>query len=87
MTLGMRPRNGGANRRAGGAVANRTQPDHPQALLARTRGAQPRRPVSASVRPQEEPMKRTWTIIGVADVARSLKWYQSLFGQKEWSPK
>ena len=26
-------------------------------------------------------MKRTWTIIGVADVARSFKWYQSLFGQ------
>jgi catechol 2,3-dioxygenase-like lactoylglutathione lyase family enzyme len=31
-------------------------------------------------------MKRTWTIIGVADVARSLKWYQSLFGQKETPP-
>ena len=28
-------------------------------------------------------MKRTWTIIGVADVARSFKWYQSLFGQPE----
>lgn len=26
-------------------------------------------------------MKRTWTIIGVADVARSMKWYQALFGQ------
>ena len=26
-------------------------------------------------------MKRTWTIIGVADVAHSFKWYQSLFGQ------
>jgi len=26
-------------------------------------------------------MKRTWTIIGVADVARSFQWYQSLFGQ------
>ena len=26
-------------------------------------------------------MKRTWTIIGVADVARSFAWYQSLFGQ------
>lgn len=25
-------------------------------------------------------MKRTWTIIGVADVAHSLKWYQSLLG-------
>lgn len=31
-------------------------------------------------------MKRTWTIIGVADVARSFKWYQSLFGQPESSP-
>ncbi len=26
-------------------------------------------------------MKRTWTIIGVRDVAQSFKWYQSLFGQ------
>ena len=26
-------------------------------------------------------MKRTWTIIGVSDVARSFEWYQSLFGQ------
>ena len=25
-------------------------------------------------------MKRTWTIIGVADVARSFAWYQALFG-------
>lgn len=25
-------------------------------------------------------MKRLWTIIGVADVARSLNWYQSLLG-------
>ena len=25
-------------------------------------------------------MKRTWTIIGVRDVPRSFKWYQSLFG-------
>jgi len=31
-------------------------------------------------------MKRTWTIIGVADVARSFKWYQSLFGQAETKP-
>ena len=31
-------------------------------------------------------MKRTWTIIGVADVARSFKWYQSLFGQPEAAP-
>jgi catechol 2,3-dioxygenase-like lactoylglutathione lyase family enzyme len=28
-------------------------------------------------------MKRTWAIIGVSDVPRSLKWYQSLFGQRE----
>ena len=31
-------------------------------------------------------MKRTWTIIGVADVARSVTWYQSLFGQPETPP-
>lgn len=31
-------------------------------------------------------MKRTWTIIGVADVARSLHWYQSLFGQPRSAP-
>jgi catechol 2,3-dioxygenase-like lactoylglutathione lyase family enzyme len=31
-------------------------------------------------------MKRTWTIIGVGDVAGSVKWYQSLFGQPETSP-
>jgi len=31
-------------------------------------------------------MKRTWTIIGVDDVARSFKWYQSLFGQPATRP-
>lgn len=31
-------------------------------------------------------MKRTWTIIGVADVARSFRWYQTLFGQPESAP-
>jgi catechol 2,3-dioxygenase-like lactoylglutathione lyase family enzyme len=31
-------------------------------------------------------MKRTWTIIGVADVARSCRWYQSLFGQPATDP-
>jgi catechol 2,3-dioxygenase-like lactoylglutathione lyase family enzyme len=31
-------------------------------------------------------LKRTWTIIGVDNVARSLKWYQSLFGQRETTP-
>lgn len=31
-------------------------------------------------------MKRTWTIIGVADVAHSFKWYQSLLGLPETAP-
>ena len=31
-------------------------------------------------------MKRLWTIIGVADVAQSLKWYQSLLGLQETPP-
>ena len=31
-------------------------------------------------------MKRTWTILGVADVATSLRWYQSLFGQPPTDP-
>jgi catechol 2,3-dioxygenase-like lactoylglutathione lyase family enzyme len=31
-------------------------------------------------------MKRTWTIIGVADVPGSLKWYQGLFGQPPTLP-
>lgn len=31
-------------------------------------------------------MIRTWTIIGVADVARSFRWYQTLFGQAATSP-
>jgi catechol 2,3-dioxygenase-like lactoylglutathione lyase family enzyme len=31
-------------------------------------------------------MKRTWTIIGVGDVRRSLKWYQSLLGLPETAP-
>ena len=31
-------------------------------------------------------MKRTWTIIGVADVPRSFKWYQSLLGLPEMVP-
>ncbi len=31
-------------------------------------------------------MKRTWTIIGVADVATSFRWYQSLFGQTRSAP-
>ena len=32
-------------------------------------------------------MKRTWTIIGVADVARSFRWYQALFGQPATHPE
>jgi catechol 2,3-dioxygenase-like lactoylglutathione lyase family enzyme len=31
-------------------------------------------------------MKRTWTIIGVDDVAHSLAWYQTLFGQPATRP-
>ena len=31
-------------------------------------------------------MKRTWTIIGVRDVPRSFRWYQSLFGQPATQP-
>jgi catechol 2,3-dioxygenase-like lactoylglutathione lyase family enzyme len=31
-------------------------------------------------------MKRTWTIIGVADVATSFRWYQSLLGVPATTP-
>lgn len=31
-------------------------------------------------------MKRTWTIIGVADVPGSFQWYQALFGQPTTVP-
>ena len=31
-------------------------------------------------------MKRTWTIVGVADVAHSFAWYQALFGQQKSVP-
>ena len=31
-------------------------------------------------------MKRTWTIIGVRDVAASFKWYQSLLGLPQTHP-
>lgn len=31
-------------------------------------------------------MKRTWTIIGVGDVARSFSWYQSLLGLTATAP-
>jgi catechol 2,3-dioxygenase-like lactoylglutathione lyase family enzyme len=39
-----------------------------------------------SVGPPENPLKRTWTIIGVKDVRRSFEWYQSLFGQVATAP-
>jgi catechol 2,3-dioxygenase-like lactoylglutathione lyase family enzyme len=35
---------------------------------------------------QEAAMRRTWTIIGVADVARSVAWYQTLLGLPESAP-
>ena len=31
-------------------------------------------------------MKRIWTIVGVRDVATSVDWYQSLFGQPKTPP-
>jgi catechol 2,3-dioxygenase-like lactoylglutathione lyase family enzyme len=31
-------------------------------------------------------MRRTWTIIGVSDVARSFRWYQSLLGLPQTEP-
>jgi catechol 2,3-dioxygenase-like lactoylglutathione lyase family enzyme len=31
-------------------------------------------------------MKRIWTIIGVADVPKSLRWYQSLLGMPQTAP-
>ena len=31
-------------------------------------------------------MKRTWTIIGVANVSKSFQWYQTLFGQPPGAP-
>lgn len=31
-------------------------------------------------------MRRTWTIIGVADVHRSFGWYRALFGQSPAAP-
>ena len=39
-----------------------------------------------STTPEETTLKRTWTIIGVADVGRSIAWYQSLFGQPSAPP-
>jgi hypothetical protein len=34
----------------------------------------------------EEAMRRTWTIIGVADVTQSFRWYQSLLALPETAP-
>jgi len=31
-------------------------------------------------------MKRVWTMVGVADVSSSFRWYQKLFGQREVAP-
>jgi len=43
--------------------------------------------VGQSIMPQRgDPMKRTWTIIGVGDVPGSFKWYQALFGQPATLP-
>jgi catechol 2,3-dioxygenase-like lactoylglutathione lyase family enzyme len=38
------------------------------------------------VQTAEELMKRIWTIIGVADVPRSFRWYQSLLGLPATAP-
>src|SRR6201985_320558 len=38
---------------------------------------------SPAVPAAEESMRRTWTIIGVADVPKSFEWYQSLLGLPE----
>jgi len=35
---------------------------------------------------RENAMRRTWTIIGVGDVAASFKWYQSLLGLPQTAP-
>jgi len=45
-------------------------------------------PLTQHVEPnrRENAVKRTWTIIGVNDVPRSFRWYQSLFGQAETAP-
>ena len=35
---------------------------------------------------RQDPVKRTWTIIAVADVPTSVHWYQALFGQPAAPP-
>jgi catechol 2,3-dioxygenase-like lactoylglutathione lyase family enzyme len=42
--------------------------------------------LSSIVRPHGSVVKRTWTIIGVANVALSLEWYQELLGLPRTSP-
>ena len=43
-------------------------------------------PVTFNVGLRRDPMRRTWTIIGVGDVLGSFKWYQSLLGLPETAP-
>lgn len=43
-------------------------------------------PLRMSAVTSRNEMKRTWTIIGVNDVAKSFTWYQSLFGQPPTAP-
>jgi catechol 2,3-dioxygenase-like lactoylglutathione lyase family enzyme len=53
------------------------------------RGSSPARPCGScpgSAAGKGTSMKRTWTIIGVADVPQSFKWYQSLLGLPETAP-
>ena len=53
-----------------------------QALLCQSAAGAGRRlyRVIEGATPQEAAMRRTWIIIGVADVARSFAWYQTLLG-------
>src|ERR1044072_4076335 len=43
-------------------------------------------PLNRKLGPQGTRMRRTWTIIGVSDVAGSLKWYQSLLVLPQTAP-
>jgi catechol 2,3-dioxygenase-like lactoylglutathione lyase family enzyme len=45
------------------------------------------KPVPAAAAPQDASLRRTWTIIGVADVARSFAWYQTLLGLPKSAPE
>ena len=44
------------------------------------------KPVPGEATLQKALMRRTWTIIGVSDVARSFAWYQTLFGLPKSAP-